>query len=65
MSLEKAINARIVKKMQKLEKKNKKVYELLKESIWKEYLERNKQRWSYTDWYQKLIEKYATPEDGK
>lgn len=57
--LERAINHKIVEKLEEIRLSNEVIYLLLKDALWQEYLNRNKQRWSYSQWYLKLIEKYA------
>ena len=57
--LERAINHKIVEKLEEVKLDNEVIYSLLKEALWQEYLNRTKQRWSYSQWYAKLIEKYV------
>lgn len=63
MILEKAINKRILDKLEKIKKKNKAAYNLLREALWKEYLNRTKATWHYSQWYRKLVEKQASQEE--
>lgn len=55
--LERAINHKIVEKLEEVKPDNEVIYSLLKDALWQEYLNRNKQRWPYNQWYMKLVEK--------
>jgi hypothetical protein len=61
--LEKAINKRILVKIEKIKKKNPVVFDLLKNALWQEYISRDKQTWHYTQWYMKQIEKRIPKEE--
>ncbi len=62
MILEKALNKRILDKIEKIKKKDMKAYNLLRNALWNEYLNRTKQSWHYSQLYIKLIEKEVSKE---
>ncbi|MFW9887398.1 MAG: hypothetical protein ACFFER_04410 [Candidatus Thorarchaeota archaeon] len=57
--LDRAINRKIVEKLEEVKDEDETIYNLLKDALWQEHLKRNKRKWSYSPWYMKLIEKYT------
>jgi hypothetical protein len=60
--LEKALNKRILDKIEKIKNKDGAAYNLLRKALWQEYLNRTKQTWHYSQWYLKQIEKEVSKE---
>jgi hypothetical protein len=61
--LDRAINRKIVEKLEEVKDEDEIIYSLLRDALWQEHLKRNKQKWSYSQWYVKLIEKYTKEGD--